>query len=72
MIYSLKENTLVTLFRGNKEDDWINRRNNNHCEWKNGNLTAGAVKYCYGNLTERDINFGEDMSMVVVFRIRNI
>ncbi len=61
MIYRLKEKYTCYFIRGNKEDYWINRRNNNHCEWKNGNLTVGSMKYCYNNLTEKDIHFFQSL-----------
>lgn len=72
MIYRLKEKYTCYFIRGNKEDYWINRRNNNICEWKNGNQTVGAMKYCYRNLTERDINFFQSLSISQEIKFENI
>ena len=40
MIYSLKEKYTCFFVKGNKEDYWINRKYENGCEWKDGNLTV--------------------------------
>lgn len=61
IIYTLKEKYTCFFVRGNKEDYWINRKYDNNCEWKDGNLTVGAMKYCYDNLTERDMDFFESL-----------
>lgn len=71
MIYDLKERCTCFFVRGNKEDYWINRRNDTHCEWKDGNRTVGAMKYCYDNLTERDIDFFESLSISQEIKFEN-
>ena len=63
MIYALKETHTCFFVKGNKEDYWINRRYDNNCEWKDGNLTVGALQYCYDNQTERDIDFFQSLSI---------
>lgn len=72
MIYSLKEKYICYFIRGNKEDYWISRRNNHNCEWKNGNQTVGAMKYCYENLTEKDINFFQSLPIFQEIKFENI
>ncbi|MCM1192498.1 MAG: metallophosphoesterase [Butyrivibrio sp.] len=62
MLYALKEQYTCFFIRGNKEDYWINRRNDVDCLWKDGNQTVGAMQYCYENLTERDIDFFQSLS----------
>lgn len=61
MIYSLKEKYTCFFVRGNKEDYWINRKYDKHCEWKDGNITVGALKYSYTHQTEKDIAFYETL-----------
>lgn len=61
MIYDLKEKYSCFFVRGNKEDYWVNRRNDQNCEWKDGNATVGAMKYCYENQTEKDIEFFQSL-----------
>lgn len=57
IIYSLNEKYNCFFIRGNKEDYWLSRRYDDDCVWKDGNATVGAMKYCYANLTEKDIDF---------------
>lgn len=61
MIYELKEKYNCYFIRGNKEDYWINCKYDNNCEWKDGNLTVGAMLYCYANQTEEDRDFFEGL-----------
>lgn len=61
ILYSLKEKCTCFFLRGNKEDYWISRKYDDHCVWKNGNTTVGAMKYCYENLTDKDISFFESL-----------
>lgn len=61
--YSLKEKYTCFFLRGNKEDYWISRKYDENCVWKNGNSTVGAMKYCYENLTDKDIGFFESLPL---------
>lgn len=63
IIYALKEKYTCFFVRGNKEDYWINRRYDKRCEWKDGNLTVGAMRYCYENQTEKDTKFFQSLSI---------
>ncbi len=63
MIYYLKEKYTCFFVKGNKEDYWINRKYENGCEWKDGNLTVGALQYCYSNQTEKDIEFFKSLPL---------
>ncbi len=71
MIYALKEKYTCFFIKGNKEDYWINRRNDIHCEWKDGNATVGAMQYCYANQTERDIDFFQSLSISREIKFEN-
>ena len=61
IIYAMKEKYTCFFVRGNKEDYWINRRAERNCQWKDGNATVGAMKYCYAQLTEKDIDFFDSL-----------
>lgn len=61
ILYFLKEKYSCFFIRGNKEDYWLNRRYDNSCEWKNGNLSVGAMHYCYKHQTEKDIDFFQSL-----------
>lgn len=63
IIYALKEKYKCFFIRGNKEDYWINRRHDDDCVWKKGNASVGAMKYCYENQTEKDLDFYESLSI---------
>lgn len=57
LIYKLRDEYECYFIKGNKEDYWLDRKNNPECEWKDGNKSVGAMKYCYENLTEEDFTF---------------
>ena len=44
------------FLRGNKEDYWINRKNDTNCEWKNGNHSVYNMKHNYECLTADQID----------------
>lgn len=61
MLYSLKEKYTCYFIRGNKEDYWLNRKYDNNCEWKEGNVTVGALLYSYSHQTDKDLDFFETL-----------
>lgn len=71
IIYGLKEKYTCFFIKGNKEDYWINRNNDKDCEWKNGNQTVGAMKYCYDNLAEKDIDFFKSLPVSKEIKFEN-
>lgn len=70
MIYSMAESYTCFFVRGNKEDYWINRRADRNCEWKSGNATVGAMKHCYAQLTEKDIDFFETLPICLEIKLK--
>lgn len=62
MLYDLQAKYTCYFVKGNKEDYWINRHYDRNCDWKDGNLTVGAMLYCYANQTRRDIDFFDSLS----------
>ncbi len=72
MIYALKENNTCYFVRGNKEDYWISRRYDKDCQWKDGNRSVGAMQYCYDNLTRRDLDFFQSLSISEEILFHNI
>lgn len=57
----IKKNYPCTFIRGNKEDYWINHRQNPQEIWKLGTTTTGMLAYNYENLTDNDIDSFEAM-----------
>ena len=43
--------------RGNKEDYWLEREQDQSVVWKEGDSTTGALLYAYNNLNQADMNF---------------
>lgn len=66
MIYDIKEKYNCTFVRGNKEDYWLDYRNTEESKrfWKDNDSTTGMLLYAYNNLTEKDIDFFENMPIV--------
>lgn len=61
MLYDMQKKYDCYFIRGNKEDYWLNRKNDPDCVWKDGNHTVGAMEYCYQNMTDRDFTFYETL-----------
>lgn len=57
LLYKLKESYKCTFIKGNKEDYWLNHRNNEKQEWKEYDSTTGSLYYTYQNLTQKDMEF---------------
>lgn len=71
LLYCLREAYTCFFIRGNKEDYWIDRAYNERCEWKNGNLTVGALHYSYNSQTEKDLHFWESLPLCREIRFEN-
>ncbi len=65
-LYALKDAHPCVFIKGNKEDYWLNYKNDG--EWKTQNSTTGCLYYVYHNLTERDIKFFSELEMTKVLR----
>ncbi len=60
IIYSLSESYECYFIRGNKEEYWLNYRKN-EVGWNEIDSTTGALYYTYENLTDRDLDFFENL-----------
>jgi len=58
--------------RGNKEDYWIEREQNECVEWREGDSTTGALWYTYSNLKEEDIAFFKSLSHMEKICFKNL
>lgn len=61
ILYTMRTKYHCFFLRGNKEDYWIHRRKDIHCEWKNGNRSIMSMLYNYENLKSKDIDFFESL-----------
>ncbi len=62
ILYSVKKQYKCFFVRGNKEDYWINYEKEPK-EWKEYDSTTGCLYYTYRNLTEKDLQFFQSLSM---------
>ena len=62
ILYSVKKEYKCFFVRGNKEDYWINYEKEPK-EWKEYDSTTGCLYYTYRNLTEKDLQFFQSLSM---------
>ena len=65
MIYELNDKYNCTFIKGNKENYWIDYRDNGNESygWQDKNSTTGILLYAYNNLTAKDLKFFEDLPM---------
>lgn len=68
-LYALREEKTCFFIKGNKEDYWLDRRYNENCVWKDGNVTVGALQYSYEHLTERDFDFFQSLPIAREIRL---
>lgn len=61
LIRKLKNKYHCIFIRGNKEEYWINHRQNKDEIWESGKSGSGMLCYNYENLTDDDIDFFEAM-----------
>jgi len=61
LLYELKSHYPCTFIRGNKEDYWLNHRDNPYEVWEYGKTTTGMLRYNYDRLEEKDFLFFESM-----------
>lgn len=62
ILYSVKKQYKCFFVRGNKEDYWINYEKEPK-EWAEYDSTTGCLYYTYRNLTEKDLQFFQSLSM---------
>ena len=62
-LYHLKELYHCIFIRGNKEDYWLNYRNAGAVGWKEYNTITGSLYYTYQNITNRDLDFFDNMEI---------
>lgn len=61
ILNQLQDRYPCVFIRGNKEDYWINHRNNDSEVWEYGKTTTGMLKYVFDQLTDEDIDAFEAM-----------
>lgn len=61
-----------TFIKGNKEDYWLNHRDNPDEIWEYGKTTTGMLKYNYDRLTDADFDFFEGMPISKVMEYKGL
>lgn len=64
IIFNLKENYDCYFIKGNKENYWINYQKDHEEGWKEYDSTTGSLFYTYKNLTNKDLEFFNELSYV--------
>lgn len=62
-LYQIKDSYNCTFVRGNKEDYWLKYRGGGERGWKEKDSTTGSLYYTYYNLTNKDMDFFEQMEI---------
>ena len=60
-LYDLSDRYQCYFVKGNKEEYWIKYRSNGERGWKDKSSTTGALLYAYNSLTDRDMEFFEQL-----------
>jgi predicted phosphodiesterase len=63
-LYDLNDRYKCYLIRGNKEDYWLNYHAGGEKGWKDNNSTSGSLLYAYNSLTNKDLDFFEQLRLV--------
>jgi putative phosphoesterase len=61
ILYDLSSTYRCYFIRGNKEEYWLNYRLGGEKGWKDKNSTSGALLYAYNLLTDKDLDFFDQM-----------
>lgn len=68
-LYTLKEKHRCWFIKGNKENYWLNYKDN---VWKEQDSTTGALYYTYHNLTQRDMDFFRQLTDNAAFSLQTL
>ena len=61
LLHEIQTKYPCTFVRGNKEEYWINHRKNANEVWATGSTTTGMLNYNYERLSDKNIDFFENM-----------
>ncbi|MFT4146190.1 MAG: metallophosphoesterase family protein [Mobilitalea sp.] len=64
ILYDLTKEYQCYFIKGNKEEYWLNYRSGSEKGWSDNNSTTGALLYAYRNLTDKDLDFFEQLKPV--------
>ncbi|ABX43482.1 metallophosphoesterase family protein [Lachnoclostridium phytofermentans] len=57
IIYEMNTKYECNFIKGNKDDYWLNFRENSEIIWQDNNSTTGAMLYTYNHLDKKDLEF---------------
>lgn len=61
LLYELNDTYECTFIKGNKEDYWLGFHAGWNIIWRDGDSTTGILLYNYKNLTQKDLDFFDEM-----------
>lgn len=69
MLYDLNDTYECTFLKGNKEDYWLGFHAGWNITWKECDSTTGTLLYNYKNLTQKDLDFFDEMPIVQTLKV---
>lgn len=72
LLYDLNDRYECYFIRGNKEDYWLNYRDEGEQGWKDKDSTTGALLYAYQLLSASDMDFFEKLSSVMELKLQGL
>lgn len=68
LLYDLAEQEKCVFLRGNREDYWLNARQNGTGDWQKGDSATGMMLYNYSALRPQDLDFFAELPAVRRFQ----
>lgn len=72
LLYDLMDRYQCYFIKGNKEEYWLNYKNEGERGWKDKDSTTGALLYAYKSLNARDMKFFETLQTVRYFKVQDL
>jgi predicted phosphodiesterase len=69
LLYDLKDSYYCFFVKGNKEDYWLQYRAGGEKGWEKCSSTSGSLLYAYNSLTDRDLDFFEQLQPVQMLQL---
>lgn len=72
ILYKIRDKYKCYFIRGNKEERWLNYRENKEKGWKDKDSISGMLLYAYNRLTSKDLDFYEGMPIAMEIKMQGM
>lgn len=72
ILYEIRDKYRCYFIRGNKEERWLNYRENKEKGWRDKNSISGMLLYAYNRLTSKDLDFYEGMPITMEVKMQGM